>query len=104
MDVQSIFNLLITVLGFMSLFIFNKTLSNTERIQRLEDITNNEVKELKNDLKDFKKDIDVRFEKIDNKLLELSSYVHAKKNSEMQVEKTLHLLLKHLEKHDEKDN
>jgi hypothetical protein len=104
MEAQYLLNILFTIAcGFVG-YIFTRTQNYGERIQRLEDTTNNEVKDLKQDFKEFKKDINLRFEKIDNKLAELSSYVHGKKNAEMQMEKTLHLLLKHLEKHDEKDN
>lgn len=104
MEIQYLLNILtLIVSGFVG-YIFTRSQNFGERIQRLEDITNNDVKDLKQEFKEFKKDINLRFEKIDGKLSELSSYVHAKKNSEMQMEKTLHLLLKHLEKHDEKDN
>lgn len=104
MEIQYLLNILtIIITGFVT-FIFTRSLTQGERIQRLEDITNNEVKELKQEFKEFKKDINHRFEKIDGKLAELSNYVHAKKNSEMQMEKTLHLLLKHLEKHDNDTN
>lgn len=104
MEIRYLLDILTLIIGGFVAFIFNKVNNISERTQRLEDITNNEVKELKQEFKEFKKDINLRFEKIDGKLAELSNYVHAKKNSEMQMEKTLHLLLKHLEKHDEKDN
>ena len=92
---QILFNLLSTGTAGFAGFLFFRSLGHGERIQRLEDITGNEVKELKEELKDFKKEVN-------QKLEDLKNMVHREKNQEGQLNQTMKLILDYMIRH-EKD-
>lgn len=99
MDAQSLFNILILFsTGFCS-FLFFRSIAHGERIQRLEDITGNEVKELKEDFKSFKKEITDKLDKAMSSIKDMGVQIHKEKNVEQQMQATLSSLLKFMEEH-----
>lgn len=99
---QILFNLLSTGTSCFAGFLFFRSLGHGERIQRLEDITGNEVKELKEDMREFRTELKEFKKEVNENLDSLKSMIHREKNQEGQLNQTMKLLLDHLMRH-EKD-
>lgn len=90
----------VSFLGAVSKYLFDKVSDHEKRIQKVEDVQGTKIDQLGREIHELKNDVS----KMNRKIDELASHVHKEKNVEMQIEKTLHLVLKRLEKLDEKDN
>lgn len=99
MEAQVLLNILTIFLTGLSSFLFWRSITHGERIQRLEDITGNEVKELKEDFKEFKKEITDKLDKAMNSIKDMGVQIHKEKNVEQQMQSTLSSLLKFMEEH-----
>jgi DNA-binding transcriptional regulator GbsR (MarR family) len=99
MEAQSLLNILVLFTTGLTSFLFWRSISPGERIQRLEDITSNEVKELKEDFKDFKKEVTGKLDSAMSSIKEMGLQIHKEKNIEQQMQNTLSNLLKFMEEH-----
>lgn len=99
METQNILDLLVLFAAGLSSFLFVRSISHGERIQRLEDITGNEVKELKEDFKEFKKEITDKLDTAMSQIRDMGVQIHKEKNVEQQMQATLASLLKFMEEH-----
>lgn len=92
--IDGIWKVLVPIVAFLLI----KYVDHEKRIQRQEDVTFKDVKELKQDLKDFKKEMSDFQKEIAEKIDALTNMVHKDKNMENQLNSTLSLLLKELQK------
>jgi TolA-binding protein len=74
----------------------NKVEDHEKRVQKLEDTTVNQIKDLKVEIKEFKSEINIRFDKIETNQAEMLNMVHKEKNVEQQMQNTLQGLLEFL--------
>lgn len=96
---QTLLNLLILFTTGLTSFLFWRSITHGEKIQRLEDITGNEVKDLKEDFKEFKKEISAKLDSAMSQIRDMGVQIHKEKNVEQQMQSTLSSLLKFMEEH-----
>ncbi|MFN9518413.1 MAG: hypothetical protein ACK574_01620 [Bacteroidota bacterium] len=92
-DIQYIFNLIVGALTIVGGYLFNSSQSLDRRVQRLEDVQGSAIDGLKQDIKDM----EIKLDKLTEKVNQLASNVHAAKNAENQLTSTLTAILKYLE-------
>jgi len=103
-ETQTLLNLLTLIMSGLTSFLFWRSITHGEHIQRLEDITGNEVKELKQDFKEFKKDVTNKLDLAMDSIKDMGVQIHKEKNVEQQMQSTLSSLLEFLERHHERKN
>lgn len=87
----------VSFLGAVSKYLFDKVQDHEKRIQKIEDVQGTKLDNISSELKDFKHDVA-------SKLDALTNMIHKEKNQENVLNNTLTLLLKELEKRDERTN
>lgn len=92
-DAQTILNFGIGTLAVIGAYLFNNQQQIEKRVQRLEDVQGGTVESLKADIKEM----EVKVDKLTEKINTLAANIHNQKNSENILNATLTAILKHLE-------
>ena len=100
LDFQYVFNLGIMALAGVATYLFNKSQDHERRVQKLEDVTSIKI----DDLITKVDKLEISNEKLELKINELAHNIHKEKNQEQQLAMVMNLMLKELEKRNEKDN
>lgn len=92
-DAQTLLNFGIGTLAVVGAYLFNNQQQIEKRVQRLEDVQGGAVDGLKADIKEM----EVKVDKLTEKINTLASNIHAQKNADNYLNATLNAILKHLE-------
>ena len=91
-DAQTILNFGIGTLAVIGAYLFNNQQQIERRVQRLEDVQGGTVESLKADIKEM----EVKVDKLTEKINTLAANIHAQKNADNHLNATLNAILKHL--------
>lgn len=92
-DTNTLLNFGVGTLAVVGAYLFNNQQSLEKRVQRLEDVHGGTVESLKTDIKEM----EVKVDKLTEKINTLAANIHNQKNSENILNATLTAILKHLE-------